>query len=94
MRGAKVQNEIVRTVAERQRKKARLWHEFLTQDGHLPGQVPMTKEEEAIWLSKMAPYLPELAQTNPTRAAQLMQRIDALLRTEGGSAALGGSQPS
>lgn len=82
-KSAKAVAEIIKTVAERKRKKVKLWHDYLTADGFLPGETPMSKEEEPFYLQKIAPYLPELAQTNPTRAAQLMQRIDALMKSEG-----------
>ena len=82
LRTAKVQEEIIREVANRARKKARLFYDYLTEDGYLPGETPRSEQEELFFYQKYAQYLPQEMERNPKHAAKILRRIEALTRTQ------------
>jgi len=81
-KGAKYWEAITREVVERNKRRAKAAKAYILSDGHPPGTVPMSKDEEAVYLARIARYLPEIAQRDPKRAAEMMRRIDQIMEAE------------
>jgi hypothetical protein len=81
-KAAEFYNEIMREAVARVVKRVEVWRDYILADGYPPGTEPQTKEEEAQYLARMAPLIPQLAQQDPERAKEMMARIDKLIGGE------------
>jgi hypothetical protein len=77
-KGAKFYNAIIDEVVRRQVTRAELIDKIILADGYMVGTEPASEADELQELRQLAPQLPEIAQSDPKRAAEIMRRIDKL----------------